>query len=86
MVELTKAEKDKLITDNLKLAGFLAHQYSRSNAIPYNDLYQEGCIGLIKAAQKFKILHNRFEGFSGNDITIQDALGERFNYTELMNG
>lgn len=53
MAELTKAEKDKLITDNLKLAGFLAHQYSRSNAIPYSDLYQEGCIGLIKAAQKF---------------------------------
>ena len=53
MAELTKAEKDKLITDNLKLAGFLAHQYSKSNAIPYNDLYQEGCIGLIKAAQKF---------------------------------
>ena len=25
-------------------------------------------------------------GKSGNDITIQDALGERFNYTELMNG
>jgi len=44
------------------------------------------CEGKIKAAQKFKILHNRFEGFAGNDITIQDALGERFNYTELMNG
>ena len=53
MAELTKAEKDKLVTDNMKLAGYLAHQYSKSNAIPYNDLYQEGCIGLIKAAQRF---------------------------------
>ena len=53
MAELTKAEKEKLIIDNLKLAGFLAHQYSKGNSVPYNDLYQEGCIGLIKAAQKF---------------------------------
>ena len=53
MAELTKAERDKLVTDNMKLAGYLAHQYSKSNAIPYNDLYQEGCIGLIKAAQRF---------------------------------
>ena len=68
MAELTKAEKDKLITDNLKLAGFLAHQYSKSNAIPYNDLYQEGCIGLIKAAQKFilkEVLNSQLMLFGG---------------------
>ena len=53
MAELTKIEQDKLVTDNLKLAGYLANQYSKSNAVPYADLYQEGCIGLIKASKKF---------------------------------
>ena len=53
MAELTKVEQDKLVTDNLKLAGYLANQYSKSNAVPYADLYQEGCIGLIKASKKF---------------------------------
>jgi len=42
------------------------------------------CEGKIKAAAKFKIQNNKFEGFEGEEIAIQQALGEKFNYSELM--
>lgn len=31
------------------------------------------------------IMDNEFKGFTGKDITIKDALGTRFNYSELIN-
>jgi hypothetical protein len=31
------------------------------------------------------ILNNKFEGFSGGEISIQTALTEKFDYSELMN-
>lgn len=46
-----------------------------------------GCMfveGKITAKETFLILHNRLEGFEGKEITIQDALGTKFNYSELM--
>ena len=71
--------------------GFLERKVGqREDGSPKNGMYRltgRGvmfCEGKIKAAEKFKILHNHFEGFSGKDITIQDALGTKFNYQELM--
>ena len=46
------AKSNKLIESHMYIAGYLARKYCRSNA-PYEDLYQEGCIGLIKAYNKF---------------------------------
>lgn len=46
-----------------------------------------GCLfveGKVTATETFLILHNRLEGFEGKEITIQDALGNKFNYNELM--
>ncbi len=40
--------------------------------------------GKITAKSKFKILNNQFKGFEGKDITIQEALGVKFRYDELM--
>jgi len=34
--------------------------------------------------EKFIIFNNKLEGFEGKDITILDALGEKFNYDTLM--
>ena len=51
-------DETTLITDNVKLVGYFAHRL-QSKAIPHyyfelDDIYQEGCIGLIKAARSFK--------------------------------
>ena len=40
--------------------------------------------GSLKVPQSIKIYNNNFEGFSGKDITIQEALGNKFSYQELM--
>lgn len=42
--------------------------------------------GKITAHAKFLMYNNKCEGFGGKDITIQDALGTKFNYQTLMNG
>lgn len=40
--------------------------------------------GKLKVKQTALILNGKFEGFEGKEITIQDALGEKFNYNQLM--
>ena len=42
-----------IIEDNLGLVKKIAYEYSRKSNIDYDDLFQEGVIGLIKAAEKF---------------------------------
>lgn len=49
-------DRDALITDNLRLVHKMAHMYDRrvtDNALDYDDLYGEGCLGLIKASEMF---------------------------------
>jgi RNA polymerase primary sigma factor len=46
------AAKDELVTANLGLVHALARRYPGRGA-PFEDLVQEGCIGLIRAAEKF---------------------------------
>lgn len=38
----------------------------------------------IKAKEKFLIMNNKLEGFDGEEISIQQALGNKFDYNELM--
>lgn len=40
--------------------------------------------GKITAREKVIIFNNKCEGFSGGEITIHDALGKKFSYSELM--
>jgi len=35
--------------------------------------------------EKVKLFNNQFYGYSGEQITIRQALGNKFNYEELMN-
>jgi len=47
-----KTEKDRLIEANLKLVVSIAKKYVRAR-LPFQDLVQEGNIGLMKAVEKF---------------------------------
>ena len=40
--------------------------------------------GTLKVPKCVKIFNNKFEGFEGEEININDALGSRFSYNELM--
>ncbi len=40
--------------------------------------------GKLTVKEKAVILNGTFEGFEGKDITIQDALGVKFDYNSLM--
>jgi RNA polymerase primary sigma factor len=44
--------RQKMIADNSKLVGYIAYKY-RTTSISYEDLIQEGMIGLIKAVDRF---------------------------------
>lgn len=41
--------------------------------------------GIIPVASHVKIYNNKFYGVTGKFIKIREALGEKFNYDELMN-
>jgi len=40
--------------------------------------------GKITAKEKALIFNNQFQGFEGKEITIKEALGNKFNYEILM--
>jgi len=42
--------------------------------------------GTIRLPERVVIYNNECEGFDGDDISIYDALGNRFNYADLMAG
>jgi RNA polymerase primary sigma factor len=44
--------RQRMITANIGLAGFAAHKYTASN-LGFDDLMQEGILGLIKAVDRF---------------------------------
>lgn len=40
--------------------------------------------GKLKVHSKFLIFNNQFQGFSGEEIDVKQALGKNFDYDELM--
>jgi RNA polymerase sigma factor (sigma-70 family) len=44
---------DRLFTDHLRLVESTARFLHRRTGVSYEDLYQDGCIGLVSAARKF---------------------------------
>ena len=63
----------------------------REDGSPKNGKYRITGAGIMfceqktKVQSKFLIFNNQCEGFTGDEITISEALGKRFNYSELMN-
>lgn len=48
------------------------------------DLGYSFLMGNIKLQKYILIFDNKFHGFDGDEISIHDCLGTKFNYTELM--
>lgn len=42
------------------------------------------CEKKLKVQKKFLIYNNQLEGFEGEEVNIEDVLGEKFNYAKLM--
>ena len=62
---------DKLVSDNLRLVGHLCRRFS-GRGIEYEDLYQAGCVGLVKAARAF----DDSLGFQFSTYAVPVILGE----------
>jgi RNA polymerase sigma factor (sigma-70 family) len=56
--------REQLILSNLRLVVYVARRY-RNRGVSRDDLFQEGCIGLMKAVEKFDYtLGNRFSTYA----------------------
>ncbi len=64
-------ERDNLITNNLGLVHACANKF-RGRGVEYDDLYQAGCVGLIKAADNF----DPDRGFAFSTYAVPVILGE----------
>ena len=47
-------DKAKLVEENMKLAHYVARKYMNSMAVEYEDLYQQCCVGLVRAANSYR--------------------------------
>ena len=63
--------RDKFISDNLRLVNHLCKRFS-GRGIEYEDLYQAGCVGLVKAADAF----DKTRGFQFSTYAVPVILGE----------
>ncbi len=65
------ADRNSLITDNLGLVHSCCHRFT-GKGVEYDDLYQAGCIGLIKAADRF----DEDRGLCFSTYAVPAILGE----------
>ncbi len=63
--------REKLVTDNLRLVNHLCRRFI-GRGIEYEDLYQAGCMGLVKAVNAF----NEDLGFKFSTYAVPVILGE----------
>lgn len=73
-------DKNKLILDNLGLVGKIAKKYCNQR-FEYEDLFQTGCIGLIKAAKRYSNTNFKFSTYAYRYI-----YGEIFNFINSSSG
>jgi len=70
-LQKTKAQRDKLVDGNLGLVRSCANKF-RGRGVDYDDLFQAGCVGLIKAADNF----DESRGFAFSTYAVPVILGE----------
>ena len=63
--------RNDLVTENLGLVHSCCHRFT-GRGIEYDDLFQAGCVGLIKAADGFE----KERGFSFSTYAVPVILGE----------
>lgn len=68
---LEKTKRDEIISSNLGLVHSCAHRMT-GRGIEYDDLFQAGCVGLIKAVDGF----DESRGFSFSTYAVPVILGE----------
>lgn len=68
---MKKSQRDELIENNLGLVHSCANKF-RGRGVEYDDLYQAGCVGLIKAADGF----DKDRGFAFSTYAVPVILGE----------
>ena len=67
----SSVSKEELVENNYGLVHACANKF-RGRGVEYDDLFQAGCIGLIKAAQKF----DASRGFAFSTYAVPAILGE----------
>lgn len=65
------SSREKLINDNLGLVHSCANKF-RGRGVDYDDLFQAGCVGLVKAADNF----DASRGFAFSTYAVPVILGE----------
>lgn len=68
---MVNEKRNKMIEDNLGLVHSLANRF-RNRGAEYDDLYQAGCVGLIKAVDNF----DETRGFAFSTYAVPVILGE----------
>ncbi|MBQ7740637.1 MAG: sigma-70 family RNA polymerase sigma factor [Eubacterium sp.] len=68
---MVKENRERVIVDNLKLVHSVAKRF-RGRGIDYDDLYQAGCVGLIKAVDGF----DSERGFAFSTYAVPVIMGE----------
>lgn len=68
---MVSEKRNKMIEDNLGLVHSLANRF-RNRGAEYDDLYQAGCVGLIKAVDNF----DESRGFAFSTYAVPVILGE----------
>lgn len=68
---LEKAKRDEMISSNMGLVHSCAHKM-KGRGVEYDDLFQAGCVGLIKAVDGF----DEERGFSFSTYAVPVILGE----------
>lgn len=64
--------RDSLCLENLKLVSFVLRMYIHPQHDIYEDCFQEGCIGLLKAARGF----DESKGFKFSTYAIPNIIGQ----------
>ena len=67
----TKSKRNEMVEKNLGLVHSCANRF-RGRGVEYEDLFQAGCVGLIKAADNF----DESRGFSFSTYAVPVILGE----------
>lgn len=64
-------KREQMITDNIGLVHSIANRF-RSRGVEYEDLFQAGCVGLIKAVDGF----DEDKGFAFSTYAVPVIMGE----------
>ena len=63
--------RDKMIEDNIGLVHSIANRF-KGRGVEYDDLFQSGCVGLIKAVDNF----DESRGFAFSTYAVPVIMGE----------